>query len=103
MPDLEKHDYDDFQALLDSYSVHAIGANEPPTLMEIAGIPHWENVYSNILAFLLDTQKARPFFVLLALFASWAAGTMVWSAKHASGRQDPLRAVSASGRGRVLV
>ena len=45
----------------------------------------------------------RPFFVLLALFASWAAGTMVWSAKHASGRQDPLRAVSASGRGRVLV
>ena len=45
----------------------------------------------------------RPFFVLLALFASWAAGAMVWSAKHASGRQDPLRAVSASGRGRVLV
>ena len=45
----------------------------------------------------------RPFFVLLALFASWAAGAMVWSAKHASGRQDPLRVVSASGRGRVLV
>ena len=48
-------------------------------------------------------SASRPFFVLLALFASWAAGTMVWSAKHASGRQDPLRAVSASGRGRVLV
>ena len=61
MPDLEKRDYDDFQALLDSYSVHAIGANEPPTLMEIAGIPHWENVYSNILAFLLDTQKVHGF------------------------------------------
>ena len=38
----------------------------------------------------------RPFFVL-TLVASWAAGAMVWSAKHASGRQDPLRAVSASG------
>ena len=48
-------------------------------------------------------QRPRPFFVLLALFASWAAGAMVWSAKHASGRQDPLRVVSASGRGRVLV
>ena len=47
--------------------------------------------------------RSRPFFVLLALFASWAAGAMVWSAKHASGRQDPLRVVSASGRGRVLV
>ena len=52
---------------------------------------------------LLFGGHARPFFVLLALFASWAAGAMVWSAKHASGRQDPLRAVSASGRGRVLV
>ena len=45
----------------------------------------------------------RPFFVLLALFASWAAGAMVWSARHLSGRQGPLRAVSVSGRGRVLV
>ena len=44
---------------MDSYSVHAIGANEPPTLMEIANFPHWENVYSNILAFLLDTKKVQ--------------------------------------------
>ena len=51
----------------------------------------------------LSVARARPFFVLLALFASWAAGAMVWNAKHVSGRQDPLRAVSASSRGRVLV
>ena len=50
-----------------------------------------------------NASAPRPFFVLLALFASWAAGAMVWNAKHVSGRQDPLRAVSASSRGRVLV
>ena len=46
---------------MDSYSVHAIGANEPPTLMEIADFPRWENVYSNILAFLLDSEQAHGF------------------------------------------
>ena len=29
--------------------------------MEIAGFPHWENVYSNILGFLLNTKKAHGF------------------------------------------
>ena len=54
-------DFEEIQALLDAYSIHPIGADEPPTLMEIAGFPHWENVYSNILAFLLDTQEAHGF------------------------------------------
>ena len=46
---------------MDSYTVHAMGASEPPTLMEIARFPHWENVYSNILAFLLNTEEVHGF------------------------------------------
>ena len=33
--------------------------------MEIAGFPHWENVYSNILKFLLDTKQPHGFGPLL--------------------------------------
>ena len=47
-------------------------------------------------------REPRPFFVL-TLVASWAAGAMVWSARHVSGRQDALRAGLLNGRGRVLV
>ena len=47
-------------------------------------------------------QVPRPFFVL-TLVASWAAGAMVWSARHVSGRQDALRAGLLNGRGRVWV
>ena len=46
---------------MDSYTVHDTGAKEPPTLMEIAGFPQWENVYSNILAFLINTEKVHGF------------------------------------------
>ena len=46
---------------MDSYTVQATGANELPTLMEIAGFPRWENVYSNILAFLLDSEQVHGF------------------------------------------
>ena len=61
MPDVETSDLIDLQALMDSYTVHATGANKPPTLMDIAGFPHWENVYSNILAFLLDSEQVHGF------------------------------------------
>lgn len=52
---------DDLQKLLDSYPGYALGGSTPPTLMEIAGFPHWENVYSNILAFFLDTGEPHGF------------------------------------------
>ena len=61
MPDFETSGLVDLQALMDSYTVHATGADEPPTLMDIAGFPHWENVYSNILAFLLDSEHVHGF------------------------------------------
>ena len=46
---------------MDSYTVHATGTKEPPTLMDIAGFPRWENVYSNILAFLINTKEVHGF------------------------------------------
>lgn len=32
---------------------------EPPTFMEVLGNPHWENVWSNILAFFLDDSNGH--------------------------------------------
>ena len=74
-----------------------------PTLQPYATSVDEGSAEGNEFLYDVTGLRSRPFFVLLALFASWAAGAMVWSAKHASGRQDPLRVVSASGRGRVLV
>ena len=61
MSEFDTSNLADLQALMDSYAVHAIGATEPPTLMDIARFPHWENVYSNILAFVLNTEEAHGF------------------------------------------
>ena len=57
-------DLSDLQKWIDSYPVYPIGAPEPPTLMDIAGYPNWENVYSNILAFLLDAGEVHGFGTL---------------------------------------
>ena len=61
MSNLDASGLDGLQALIDSYTAHAIGDTEPPTLLDIAGFPDWENVYSNILAFLLDTKQSHGF------------------------------------------
>ncbi len=60
---------------MDSYTVHDTGTNQPPTLMEIAGFPQWENVYSNILAFLLNSEQIHgfgPLFIrsIMAIYSS---------------------------------
>ena len=47
--------------MLDDYKCRELEPAEPPTLMEIAGFPHWENVCSNILAFFLDPGQAHDF------------------------------------------
>ena len=48
-------DVDAAQTLLDEFSRQVPPRPErPPTLMEISGYPHYENVCSNILAFFLD-------------------------------------------------
>jgi hypothetical protein len=44
-------------ALLDEFSKLPDRVKRRPTLMEIAGYPHYENVCSNILAFYLDPEE----------------------------------------------
>ena len=64
MTDFDTSDLANLQKFLESYKVQPVGADPPPTLMDIAGFPHWENVYSNILAFLLDTEEVHGFGTL---------------------------------------
>lgn len=61
MSDLDKGGLADLRRFVDSYTIRAASPPEPPTLMEIARFPHRENVYSNILKFLLDTEQAHDF------------------------------------------
>ena len=46
---------------LKSYPVFQTKTEDPPTIFEIARFPHWENVYSNVLAFFLDRQQLHGF------------------------------------------
>jgi hypothetical protein len=50
---------------LSDYTCSSPPAPAPPTLMEVAGFPHWENVYSNILAFFLDGNNPHGFSDLM--------------------------------------
>lgn len=61
MTDFDISDLANLEEFLKSCEVPPLGAGPPPTLMDIAGYPNWENVYSNILAFLLDTRKPHNF------------------------------------------
>ena len=58
-------DLDALQKFIKNYEIRRLSVDEPPTLMEIAGFPHWENVYSNILAFLIRTDEVHGFGPLL--------------------------------------
>lgn len=73
MSAFKNFDYRDFQSFIDGYRVFPESIKKPPTLMEIAGFPHWENVHSNILAFLLNSEEAHGFkqLVIRALMAAY--------------------------------
>lgn len=55
----------DLSALLDGFSRLPELEIIPPTFMEIAGFPHYENVCSNILAYYLDTNQPHKLKTLL--------------------------------------
>ncbi len=53
---------EEFEKLLKNYEIRSVSQKEEvQTLLEIAGFPDWENVYSNILAFFLDTDNEHGF------------------------------------------
>ena len=63
------------QGFIEDYEIRPLPSDEPPTLMEIAGFPHWENVYSNILKFLIDTNEVHGFgsLFLRSILAAYGA------------------------------
>ena len=48
---------ENFEELLDKFKKLPDRVERPPTFMEIAGYPHYENVCSNILAFFMDPEE----------------------------------------------
>lgn len=54
-------DFDKLDQLIRACPDFATPERRPPTLMEIAGYPSRENVYSNILAFFFDSEEAHGF------------------------------------------
>ncbi len=94
---------------MDSYTVHSTGSNDPPTLMEIAGFPHRESVYSNILAFLLDSYQIHGFghlFIrsIMAIYNShcpdgWPGRGIAPESITATERVE--REVTTNGRNRI--
>ena len=66
MFDVQMTDLTALQEFMDSDEIRPLISREPPTLMEIAGIEYRENVYSNILKFLIDPSEAHglgPLFI----------------------------------------
>lgn len=57
-------DFDRLNQLVKESPEFIPSASQPPTLMEISGYPNWENVYSNILAFFLDSEAAHKVGIL---------------------------------------
>ena len=75
MSDFQESSVDDLQTFVDCHAIPALAPPEFRALMEIARFPHWENVFSNILAFFLDTDRPHgfgPLFVrsVLAAYSS---------------------------------
>jgi PD-(D/E)XK nuclease superfamily len=54
-----------FAALLDEFRKLPPAVSRPPTFMEVAGYPHYENVCSNMLAFFFDPNNPHGFGSLL--------------------------------------
>ena len=80
MTDFDTSDLASLQEFLKSYEVQPVGTDPPPTLMDIAGFPHWENVYSNILAFLLDAEEVHGFGTLFirSIVAAYRGCSGAW-------------------------
>ena len=52
---------DKYEKLLEKFADLPKVESAPPTFMEIAGYPHYENVCSNILAFFFDTEEQHEY------------------------------------------
>ena len=62
---MEATHLENFEELLDEFKKLPDRVERPPTFMEIAGYPHYENVCSNILAFFMDPEEPHGFGTLV--------------------------------------
>ena len=70
-------DFDEISRLLDEFGRLPQAPRIEPTILEIAGYPHYENVASNILAFFLDPNSGHGFEVAVLGSLLAASGTEV--------------------------
>jgi hypothetical protein len=86
--------------LLDEFSKLPARVERPPTFMEIAGYPHYENVCSNILAFFLDPDEPHGLGILvLNAFAS--AGDIAAAEEEVGGNVSVEREVITDAGNRI--
>jgi hypothetical protein len=87
---IDRMELGDITRLLDEFSRLPQLTRVEPTILEIAGYPHYENVASNILAFFLDPKKGHGLgrIVLESLLA--AAGWPNNAESDLTGQSSPI-------------
>ena len=88
------------EALLDDVGRLPARVERPPTFMEIAGYPHYENVCSNVLAFYLDPKQPHGLGTLL-LDALTRAGGIASTEEGVGGNVSVEREVVTDAGNRI--
>lgn len=89
-----------FEELLDEFKKLPDRVERPPTFMEIAGYPHYENACSNILAFFMDPEESHGLGTLM-LDALANAGRIVDADEGFGGNIAVEREVSTEAGNRI--
>lgn len=92
---------ENFEELLDKFKKLPDRVERPPTFMEIAGYPHYENVCSNILAFFMDPEEPHGLGTLV-LDALMSVGNSAEADKVIGGNVSVEREVNTD-KGRIDV
>lgn len=87
-----------FEALLDEFGQFSRPVR-PPTFMEIAGYPHYENVCSNILAFFMDPKEPHGLGTLV--LDALANATGIANGEELSGDVSVDREVGTEAGNRI--
>ena len=86
--------------LLDDFRALPGHVERPPTFMEIAGYPHYENVCSNVLAFFMDPEESHGFGTLM-LDALASAGNVDAANGEVNSSVSVEREVSTNAGNRI--
>ena len=113
MNDVLEPEIKSVEDFLKGYEILRLGTREPPTLLQIARFPNWENVYSNILAFFLDSQQVHGFGTLfirsiLTLYTescpkSWFPNRIDLCAEHSTELVEREQSTTKGGRIDIFV